>query len=202
MRAYVRHSVCGPSLVQSQYRSPHLALTHLENKDTHVRMLFKDFSSAFNAITAQRLIGKLSTRLCKLGPGLSRRKNAVGEDRQQNLEHHFTELRLSPGLCAQAKVSTPPPTINGLAVERASSTEFPGSAHCGLPDVDHLRLRSHQQGPARPPLSAETEEGKRSTDSILSIDLIDWKNHKNVRYGMKVRVTYVTKSRSQHDYDF
>uniref|UniRef100_A0A1A8GH13 Reverse transcriptase domain-containing protein n=1 Tax=Nothobranchius korthausae TaxID=1143690 RepID=A0A1A8GH13_9TELE len=47
----------------------HLALTHLDKKDTHVRMLFIDFSSAFNTIIPQQLIGKLSllglnTSLC------------------------------------------------------------------------------------------------------------------------------------------
>uniref|UniRef100_A0A3B1JF03 Reverse transcriptase domain-containing protein n=1 Tax=Astyanax mexicanus TaxID=7994 RepID=A0A3B1JF03_ASTMX len=38
----------------------HLALTHLDNKDCYVRMLFIDFSSAFNTIIPQHLIGKLS----------------------------------------------------------------------------------------------------------------------------------------------
>ncbi|KAI4885076.1 hypothetical protein NFI96_008453 [Prochilodus magdalenae] len=47
----------------------HLALTHLDNKDNYVRMLFIDFSSAFNTIIPQHLIGKLSvlslnTSLC------------------------------------------------------------------------------------------------------------------------------------------
>ncbi|KAK3539910.1 hypothetical protein QTP70_019555 [Hemibagrus guttatus] len=47
----------------------HLSLTHLENKDTYVRMLFIDFSSAFNTIIPQHLIEKLSllglnTSLC------------------------------------------------------------------------------------------------------------------------------------------
>ncbi|MCI4376387.1 hypothetical protein PGIGA_G00187890 [Pangasianodon gigas] len=47
----------------------HLALTHLDNKDTFVRMLFIDFSSAFNTIIPQHLIGKLNllglnTSLC------------------------------------------------------------------------------------------------------------------------------------------
>ncbi|KAI4878319.1 hypothetical protein NFI96_009004 [Prochilodus magdalenae] len=37
----------------------HLALTHLDNKDTYVRMLFIDFSSAFNTTISQHLIGKL-----------------------------------------------------------------------------------------------------------------------------------------------
>ncbi|KAK3572714.1 hypothetical protein QTP86_006137 [Hemibagrus guttatus] len=38
----------------------HLSLTHLENKDTYVRMLFIDFSSAFNTIIPQHLTEKLS----------------------------------------------------------------------------------------------------------------------------------------------
>ncbi len=38
----------------------HLALTHIENKDSYVRMLFIDFSSAFNTIIPQQLINKLS----------------------------------------------------------------------------------------------------------------------------------------------
>ncbi|KAK3574279.1 hypothetical protein QTP86_004378 [Hemibagrus guttatus] len=47
----------------------HLSLTHLENKNTYVRMLFIDFSSAFNAIIPQHLTQKLSllginTSLC------------------------------------------------------------------------------------------------------------------------------------------
>ncbi|KAK3562661.1 hypothetical protein QTP86_004085 [Hemibagrus guttatus] len=47
----------------------HLALTHLDNKDSYVRMLFTDFSSAFNTIIPQHLIEKpsllgLNTSLC------------------------------------------------------------------------------------------------------------------------------------------
>ncbi|KAK3537347.1 hypothetical protein QTP70_008789 [Hemibagrus guttatus] len=47
----------------------HLNLTQLENKDTYVRMLFIDFSSAFNTIIPQHLTEKLSllginTSLC------------------------------------------------------------------------------------------------------------------------------------------
>ncbi len=38
----------------------HLALTHLENKDSYVIMLFIDFSSAFNTIIPQHLINKLN----------------------------------------------------------------------------------------------------------------------------------------------
>ncbi|KAK2901514.1 hypothetical protein Q8A73_011260 [Channa argus] len=47
----------------------HLALTHLDNQDSYVRMLFIDFSSAFNTIIPQHLIETLSilglkTSLC------------------------------------------------------------------------------------------------------------------------------------------
>ncbi|KAK3553695.1 hypothetical protein QTP70_006894 [Hemibagrus guttatus] len=47
----------------------HLALTHLDNKDSYMRILFIDFSSAFNTIIRQHLIEKLSllglnTSLC------------------------------------------------------------------------------------------------------------------------------------------
>ncbi|KAK3545642.1 hypothetical protein QTP70_008782 [Hemibagrus guttatus] len=47
----------------------HLALTHLDKKDSNVRILFTDFSSAFNTIIPQHLIEKLSllgltTSLC------------------------------------------------------------------------------------------------------------------------------------------
>ncbi|XP_076862714.1 nuclear respiratory factor 1 isoform X2 [Brachyhypopomus gauderio] len=47
----------------------HSAHTHLDRKDTYVRMLFLDFSSAFNTIIPQQLIHKLdslglSTSLC------------------------------------------------------------------------------------------------------------------------------------------
>ncbi len=38
----------------------HLALTHLEDKDCYVRMLFIDFSSSFNTIIPQQLINKLN----------------------------------------------------------------------------------------------------------------------------------------------
>ncbi|GAA6231470.1 uncharacterized protein LOC109141784 [Lates japonicus] len=39
----------------------HTTLTHLENKDSYVRLLFVDFTSAFNTIIPQTLIQKLNT---------------------------------------------------------------------------------------------------------------------------------------------
>ncbi|KAI4902020.1 hypothetical protein NFI96_031466, partial [Prochilodus magdalenae] len=39
--------------------SLHLSLTHLENKNSYVRMLFIDFSSVFNTVIPQHLVGEL-----------------------------------------------------------------------------------------------------------------------------------------------
>ncbi len=39
----------------------HTALSHLENKNTYVRMLFVDYSSAFNTIVHATLVAKLQT---------------------------------------------------------------------------------------------------------------------------------------------
>ncbi len=39
----------------------HTALSHLENKNTYVRMLFVDYSSAFNTIVPATLVAKLKT---------------------------------------------------------------------------------------------------------------------------------------------
>ncbi len=39
----------------------HMALTHLENRDSYVRMHFLDFSSAFNTIIPQTLVHKLES---------------------------------------------------------------------------------------------------------------------------------------------
>lgn len=55
----------------------HLAstfLSHVDRKDSYVRMLFIEFISAFNTIIPQKLVGKLSlldmsTSLCFLDPG-------------------------------------------------------------------------------------------------------------------------------------
>ena len=38
----------------------HQALSHLENRDSYVRLLFLDFSSAFNTIIPQKLVSKLA----------------------------------------------------------------------------------------------------------------------------------------------
>ncbi|KAK3518362.1 hypothetical protein QTP86_018292, partial [Hemibagrus guttatus] len=80
-----------------------LSLTHLDNKDTYARMLFIDFSSAFNTIIPQHLIEKLSllglnTSLCNwILDFLTGRPQSV----RQLLQHHHTEHWSTSGLCAQ-----------------------------------------------------------------------------------------------------
>ena len=56
----------GPQTTQSL----HTALTHLDKRNTHVRMLFINCSSAFNTIVPSKLVIKLKTlgldpTLCK-----------------------------------------------------------------------------------------------------------------------------------------
>ncbi len=83
----------------------HLALTHLENKDSYVRMLFIDFSLAFNTIIPQQLINKLN--LLGLNNSICNwildflTFFSVSPCRPQNLEHYHTEHRCPTRLCAQ-----------------------------------------------------------------------------------------------------
>ncbi len=96
-RLVMQHKVCPPPSLepfQFAYRSNrsnddaiatalHPALTHLDKKDSYVRMLFIDFSSAFNTIIPQQLTHKLvqlglNTSLCNwLLDFLTRRPQAV-----------------------------------------------------------------------------------------------------------------------------
>lgn len=62
----------------------HAALTHLEGKDTYVRMLFIDYSSAFNTViphkpTDKHLILGLSPPPLQLGAELSHRQTPVSQ---------------------------------------------------------------------------------------------------------------------------
>ncbi len=68
----------------------HTALSHLENKNTYVRMLFVDYSSAFNTIVPATLVANLQTlglnrSLCRLDPGLPDRQKSSGQNGQQHL---------------------------------------------------------------------------------------------------------------------
>ncbi|XP_068506804.1 transmembrane protein 176 isoform X8 [Syngnathus scovelli] len=68
----------------------HLSLAHLEEKNTHVRMLFLDFSSAFNTIIPQRLVGKLehlgfNTPLRNWAARLPHQQTSVSPGRTEHL---------------------------------------------------------------------------------------------------------------------
>lgn len=77
----------------------HSVLSHLDNKDTHARMLFLDFSSAFNTVIPSRLITKhrdlgISALLCNwLLDFLTNRPQYV------RIDHHCSStLILSTGV--------------------------------------------------------------------------------------------------------
>ncbi|KAL0151931.1 hypothetical protein M9458_052763, partial [Cirrhinus mrigala] len=111
----------------------HLALTHLENKDSYVRMLFIDFSSAFNTIIPQQLINKLhllglNTSLCNwILDFLTVRPQSVHVSR--NTSSSTTLSTGAPQGCVLSPLLftllTHDCTANS-AVERVSSTKFLG----------------------------------------------------------------------------
>ncbi|KAK2882760.1 hypothetical protein Q8A73_021693 [Channa argus] len=103
----------------------HLALTHLDSKDSYVQMLFIDFSSAFNTIIPQHLTEKLSilglnTSLCNwiLDFLTGAQPSAV----------HSADARL----CSNAQLKPhsqgdhSPLIIDGSSVEIVKSTKFLG----------------------------------------------------------------------------
>ncbi len=66
----------------------HTALSHLENKNTYLRMLFVDYSSAFNTIVPATLVAKLQTlglNRSQLDPGLPDRQKSGGQNGQQHI---------------------------------------------------------------------------------------------------------------------
>jgi hypothetical protein len=66
----------------------HTALSHLDKRNTYVRMMFLDYSSVFNTIEPYKLINKLRTGLgikhllLQMDPGLSDGPPPGGEGRQ------------------------------------------------------------------------------------------------------------------------
>ena len=89
----------------------HTALTHLDRKNTYVRMLFIDYSSAFNTIIPAKLIPKLTdlglnSHLCNWILDFLTSRTPGGESWEQLLFHTDSEHRGSPGMCAQ-----PPPVL-------------------------------------------------------------------------------------------
>jgi RNA-binding protein YlmH len=68
----------------------HTALSHLNKRNTYVRMLFIDYSSTFNTLVTSKLITKLRAlglNPVQLGDGLPDRPNPSGEVSQQHVLH-------------------------------------------------------------------------------------------------------------------
>jgi hypothetical protein len=83
------------------------ALTHLDKRNTYVRMLFIDYSSAFNTILPSKLITKLRTLgpgtehlPLQLDPGLHDGPTPGGKGRQHQLCHTDAQHVGPTSLCA------------------------------------------------------------------------------------------------------
>ena len=83
--------------------SLHTALSHLDKRNTYVRTLFVDYSSAFNTIVPTKLITKLRTGTkhlpLQLDPGLPDRPPPGGKSRQQHVGHADPEHWSPSGVC-------------------------------------------------------------------------------------------------------
>ncbi len=102
----------GPTTVRSNCSTDdaiaftlHTALSHLENKNTYVRMLFLDYSSAFNPISAchtgcEAPDSRTEQISVQLDPGLPDRQKSGGQNGQQHLispdPQHWCSTGLRP----------------------------------------------------------------------------------------------------------
>ncbi len=86
----------------------HSSLTHIDSKNgNYVRLLFIDYSSAFNTIVPTKLAVKLSdlglnTTLCGLDSRLPHRQTTSGENGPVHLQLHHPERRSPAGLCSES----------------------------------------------------------------------------------------------------
>ncbi len=81
----------------------HTALSHLENKNAYVRMLFVDYSSAFNTIVPALEAPDSRTKQIsvQLDPGLSDRQKSGGQNGQQHFISADPQHWCSAGLRSQ-----------------------------------------------------------------------------------------------------
>ncbi|KAI3363043.1 hypothetical protein L3Q82_011705 [Scortum barcoo] len=79
----------------------HTALTHLENKDSYVRLLFVDFTSAFNTIIPQTLVQKLTTLRTELHPVFADDTAVVGRIANNDESDYRQEVEQLEGWCRQ-----------------------------------------------------------------------------------------------------
>ncbi len=93
----------------------HTALSHLENNNTYVRMLFVDYSLAFNTIVPATLVAKLQTlglnRSLQLDPGLPDSQKSGGQNGQQHLISPGPQHWCSAGLRPQPTLVLPVHTL-------------------------------------------------------------------------------------------
>ncbi len=85
----------------------HSSLTHIDSKNgNYVRLLFIDYSSAFNTIVPTKLAVKLSdlginNSLCDWIQDFPHRQTSSGESRPVHLQLHHHEHRSPTGLCPE-----------------------------------------------------------------------------------------------------
>jgi hypothetical protein len=75
----------------------HTALSHLDKRNTYVRMLFIDYSTVFNTIVPTQLITKLRT--LGLTPSSATGSCTGGKGRQQHICHSDAQHRGPSRLC-------------------------------------------------------------------------------------------------------
>ncbi|XP_030588495.1 protein-glutamine gamma-glutamyltransferase 2 [Archocentrus centrarchus] len=109
------------------------ALTHLEYKDSYMRLLFLNVSSAFNTIIPKKPVwtpagstGNLLI-LMQLDSRLPDVQVTEGQNQRQHILHHHPEHWLSTGLCAQrTAVHANDPQLQSLVVKLADDTVVAG----------------------------------------------------------------------------
>jgi hypothetical protein len=83
--------------------SLHTGLSHLDKRNTYVRMVFIDYSSAFNTIVSMKLITKLRSLTkhlpLQLDPGLPDGPHPGGKGRQQHICHTDPQHCGPSGVC-------------------------------------------------------------------------------------------------------
>ncbi|KAI3376373.1 hypothetical protein L3Q82_016855 [Scortum barcoo] len=167
----------------------HTALSHLDQRDTYVRMLFIDYSSAFNTIVPSKLVTKLrdlglNSALCDLDPELPDGQTPGCADGQHHILHPDSEHLAPPRAVCSALCCTPcsrmtawPPT----APTPSSNLLMRHDRHW----PDHRRRRGRptersQTAALLPPQAAEAQHGLKVTLQVLQVhhrEYPDWLHH-------------------------
>ncbi|XP_036403543.1 protein NLRC3-like [Megalops cyprinoides] len=103
----------------------HIALSHLENKDAYVRMLFIDYSSAFNTVIPYKLTSQLLHLAYR-----DKVANLVTWCEENNLTLNTDKTKEMIVDMRKEKKTHQPLIIHGLEVERVSCFKFLGVYIC------------------------------------------------------------------------